>query len=168
MPSPSSKKRPRNTKKRIPGVSPKSTHVFSYRHRGWDFPTLGFVIGLNAEIIGVPPATVAQRDLSLAESAVHQPVQTVHGEDAYGRLFLKTAALGYSIANNHAFIDGNKRTAFTTMKLTLYWNGCHLDWDVMTATVVMSLVANSHIERQGLELALILGCGFDPTDPNIP
>lgn len=160
--------RSRNSRKRIPGVTPKSTHVFTYRHRGWAFPTLGFVIDLNAEILGVPRATVAQRNLSGAESAVHQPVQTVNGEDAYQRLFLKTAALGYSLAKNHPFVDGNKRTAFTAMKLTLYWNRCHLDWDVLTTTVVMSLVANSHVDRHGLELALILGCGMDPTDPNIP
>jgi death-on-curing protein len=40
-----------------------------------------------------------------------RPAQSAFGEDAYLSLFEKSAALLDSIANNHGFRDGNKRTA---------------------------------------------------------
>ncbi len=51
------------------------------------------------------------------ESAVARPFSTVGGRDAYPTNFLKAAALFHSIAGNHSFHNGNKRTALLS---TLY------------------------------------------------
>lgn len=55
------------------------------------------------------------RDNSLLESAVNSPFQTFMGEDLYASIYDKAAQLCYGIANNHPFIDGNKRTALHSM-----------------------------------------------------
>jgi len=61
------------------------------------------------------------RDLGLLESALARPENFY----AYGEqdLFLLAAAYAEGIARNHPFIDGNKRTAYTTAGLFLYVNG---------------------------------------------
>jgi death-on-curing protein len=51
-------------------------------------------------------------DYGLLDSAVARPRATVFGLDAYPNLYTKAAALMQSLARNHAFVDGNKRTAW--------------------------------------------------------
>lgn len=62
----------------------------------------------------------------LLESAVFRPQASVFGQEAYPTLFEKCAALGYSLIQNHPFIDGNKRTGFAAMHLMLLINGYDL------------------------------------------
>lgn len=66
------------------------------------------------------------RDHNAFESAVYRPQATFGGHDLYPDLFSKVAALGYSLIQNHPFIDGNKRTGFETMRLFLRLNGYDL------------------------------------------
>lgn len=88
------------------------------------------------------------------------------GDDAYPGHFAKVAAIGYTIARCHAFPDGNKRTAFLCMLMTLSWSGHHLSWDEQLVITIMSLVASGELTQEGLRKALLLGCGLDPNDPN--
>jgi death-on-curing protein len=46
------------------------------------------------------------RDLGALESAFAQPRQTFGGEDLYPSLVSKAAALGFSLIQNHPFVDG--------------------------------------------------------------
>ena len=62
----------------------------------------------------------------LLESAVFRPQATAFGQEAYPTLFEKCAVLGYSLIQNHPFIDGNKRTGFAAMHLMLLINGYDL------------------------------------------
>ncbi|WP_236654456.1 type II toxin-antitoxin system death-on-curing family toxin [Streptacidiphilus anmyonensis] len=62
------------------------------------------------------------RDPGLLQSALGRPRYTTFGVDAYPDLWTKAAALGESIARNHALIDRNKRTAFEAMLLFLELN----------------------------------------------
>lgn len=41
----------------------------------------------------------------------------------------KIARLGYGVASNHAFIDGNKRIGALLVQLLLEWNGYSLALD---------------------------------------
>lgn len=59
------------------------------------------------------------RDLGLLESALSRPFATFDGTDLYPNPIEKAAAIMESIAINHPFIDGNKRTAYTLMRLIL-------------------------------------------------
>ena len=65
------------------------------------------------------------RDRGLLESALARARQ----QFAYGGpevdLPALAAALGFGIARNHPFVDGNKRTAYVAMRLFLRING----WD---------------------------------------
>ncbi len=72
---------------------------------------------------------VGVKDERLLESALHRPKQTVFGEDAYPSLWEKAAALFQSVARNHAFYNGNKRTALAVMELFLKKNGYKLKKD---------------------------------------
>ena len=63
------------------------------------------------------------RDKNLLASAVNTPFQTFMGNDLYPSLYDKAAQLCYGIANNHPFIDGNKRTALHSMYVYLIING---------------------------------------------
>lgn len=63
------------------------------------------------------------RDIGGLESAVLRPQTTVFGQDAYPALHEKVAAMVHSLALNHPFYDGNKRTAFVAMGLFLRLNG---------------------------------------------
>lgn len=57
------------------------------------------------------------KNLESIASAAARPFATVGGRDAYPTKFLKAAALFHSIAGNHSFHNGNKRTALLS---TLY------------------------------------------------
>lgn len=66
------------------------------------------------------------RDWNLLDSAVHRPRATFEGQELYPDLFTKAAALGHSLVLNHPFVDGNKRTAWETMKRFLGENEVRL------------------------------------------
>lgn len=66
------------------------------------------------------------RDRGLLESAVFRPQTPAFGEAAYPTLFEKCAVVGYSIIQNHPFLDGNKRAGFAAMHLMLLINGYDL------------------------------------------
>jgi death-on-curing protein len=61
------------------------------------------------------------RDLGLLESAVARPLNLA----AYGDpdLAALAAALGFGIARNHPFVDGNKRTAYVAVETFIALNG---------------------------------------------
>ena len=65
--------------------------------------------------------------LSLLESAAMRPQTTFGGKDLYPSLFDKTAALMHSLIMNHAFVDGNKRTATVSGIVFLELNGYGLE-----------------------------------------
>lgn len=62
------------------------------------------------------------RDLTLLESAVFRPFMTFGGQDLYETPVAKSAAILESVVKNHPFIDGNKRTGYTLMRLLLLAN----------------------------------------------
>ena len=65
--------------------------------------------------------------MGLIESAVERPKSTFDGEDLYPDIFLKAAALMHSLLKNHAFVDGNKRTAYSSCGIFLKLNGYKLE-----------------------------------------
>ncbi|ETD30773.1 phage killer protein [Williamsia sp. D3] len=61
-------------------------------------------------------------DEGLLAAAIARPQATAFGLDAYPTLWDKAAALMHSLANNHALLDGNKRTAWASAWLFLAIN----------------------------------------------
>ena len=85
-----------------------------------EFLDLEDVVDLAVALLG-DPAPI--RDIGLLGSAVARPQTTVFGEDAYPGLWTKAAALLYSIVNNHALVDGNKRLGWLSTAVFLEING---------------------------------------------
>jgi death on curing protein len=86
------------------------------------------------------------RDAALLDSALGRPLNLA----AYGKpdAFALAAAYGYGIARNHAFIDGNKRTAFVVTELFLRLNGWELLIDDANCVLTMLAVATGDISEE--------------------
>jgi death-on-curing protein len=62
------------------------------------------------------------RDFRGLESALARPFSTFDNQDLYPNAVEKAAAIFERIIINHPFMDGNKRTAYTLMRLLLLEN----------------------------------------------
>lgn len=83
------------------------------------------------------------RDPALLDSALAKPLNL----EAYGEpdACALAAAYGYGIARNHAFIDGNKRTAFVAVELFLRLNGWQLTASDAECVLTMLAVATGDL-----------------------
>ena len=85
------------------------------------------------------------RDGNLLESALAKPENlAAYGEPDAAAL---AAAYGYGISRNHAFIDGNKRTALVAAELFLQLNGWRLEVDDADCVLTMLAVATGDISE---------------------
>ena len=88
------------------------------------------------------------RDEGLLESALARPLNlAAHNEPDLAAL---AASYAVGLAKNHAFVDGNKRSAFLGMGLFLYLNGSKLIASQADATVTMLAVASGDIVEAAL------------------
>jgi death-on-curing protein len=111
------------------------------------YVTVEEVLQINEDILG--PASKV-RDAGLLAAAVGRPELIVFGADAYPTLFDKVAALMESISLNHAFMDGNKRTAVVAAIHLLNWNGYDLLVDQMELVNATMSVVEHHWDQQKL------------------
>lgn len=63
------------------------------------------------------------RDEGLLESAIGSAFATFGGVELYPTIEEKGARLGFALASNHPFVDGNKRIGVLTMLTFLEANG---------------------------------------------
>ncbi len=89
-----------------------------------DFPTIGEVIAMHQALIAAFGGTMGIRDEGALASAIMRPQLGY-----YDGLIDKAAALMESLANNHPFVDGNKRVAFFVTDTFLRMNGHFIDCD---------------------------------------
>ena len=66
------------------------------------------------------------RDMGLLESAIGRPRQLFAYTDPTPDIPSLAASYAFGIARNHAFIDGNKRTAYVVCRTFLLLNGFDL------------------------------------------
>jgi death-on-curing protein len=90
------------------------------------------------------------KELGLLDSALARPKTTIFGEDAYGSLELKAAALCHSLAKNHALVDGNKRITWTLLVSFLFVNDFKHDF---TADEGMDFVLGIATDAYAIEEA---------------
>jgi len=89
-----------------------------------DYLTVVEVLAMHADQIQRYGGSLGVRDQGLLEAALFRP-QTGY----YADLIEEAAALWESLSQNHAFIDGNKRTAFAAIYTFLAINGARLTVD---------------------------------------
>lgn len=92
------------------------------------------------------------RDMGMLKSTAHRPFATYANEDLYSDLYLKSAALIQSIIKNHPFIDGNKRTAFTSVFTLLKNNSVKLTVSQNEVVKFMLRVANKNLSVDEIAL----------------
>jgi len=87
------------------------------------------------------------RDAGGLKSALAYPQNPA----AYGEPGLAELAAGYlfAVAKNHAFVDGNKRTAWVTCNIFIEINGGELAFDKLEAVRFVEGVAGGAIDYEG-------------------
>ncbi len=90
--------------------------------------TIAEVLEMQRHLINEFGGLHGVRDAGLLASAVLRP-QTGYYDD----LLHEAAAMMESLANNHAFLDGNKRIAFASADVFLRLNGHALKVDALEA-----------------------------------
>jgi death-on-curing protein len=88
------------------------------------------------------------RDENALESALARPQNLAHYGDP--DLAGLAASLAFGIARNHAFIDGNKRTAWVAARLFLRLNDAVLEFDKANATVMMQRLAAGELSEEAV------------------
>jgi len=89
--------------------------------------TVEQVLFLHARLVAETGGSHGVRDLGLLLSAVGRPQASFDDQDLYPDLFAKAGALMDSLIQNHAFVDGNKRTGVAAAVLFLQINGYKLE-----------------------------------------
>jgi death-on-curing protein len=91
-----------------------------------EYLTTAEVLLLHARLIQRTGGSGGVRDMGLLESAIARPRATFDQQELYPDLWHKAAALMHSLIKNHPFVDGNKRTALTSVGMFLELNGYRL------------------------------------------
>ncbi len=115
--------------------------------------TLSEMIYINGRILDntrIMTGKQKVRDVDLLDAAVVRPAASAFGEDAYPTLHDKAAALLHSVARNHPFTDGNKRTATVGALFMLEVNGACAAWDAHEALGKIIDVAEGRLDWEGL------------------
>ena len=98
-----------------------------------DYLTLVDVLAMHADQVERYGGAQGVRDMGLLEAALYRP-QTGY----YADTLEEAAALWESSAQNHPFIDGNKRTAFAAMYTFLAINKLKLTADSKETYIFIS------------------------------
>ncbi|MGJ3239408.1 MAG: type II toxin-antitoxin system death-on-curing family toxin [Anaerolineae bacterium] len=100
------------------------------------YPTyseLIFINGLLLDDNDLQTGKKKVRDIDLLLAAVERPRASAFGADAYPTLKEKAAVLLHSVARNHPFADGNKRTGTVGALFLLVINGQAVTWHQQAA-----------------------------------
>ena len=94
----------------------------------YNYPEIGEAIAIHDALIQEFGGSMGLRDEGALASAVMRPQLGY-----YDSLIEEAAALMESLANNHPFVDGNKRVAFFVTDVFLRLNGHFIDCDSVEA-----------------------------------
>lgn len=92
-----------------------------------DFLTLDEVLALHDDQIRRYGGIPGIRDVGLLSSALGAASATFGGQFLHGSLAEMAAAYLFYLANDHPFLDGNKRVALASALTFLWMNGLELE-----------------------------------------
>jgi death-on-curing protein len=104
---------------------------------------------LHEESLATFGGARGMREEGLLDSALARPRNQYLYEKSVSLPPL-AAAYGYGIANNHAFVDGNKRAAFLAVGLFLQINGKRLRVSQLEAIQTILALATGELSEQAL------------------
>ena len=97
------------------------------------------ILSIHDEQLAEHGGSTGLRDPGLLDSALARPLNRAgYGEPDVAEL---AAVYALAIAQNHPFVDGNKRTAFVALELFLRLNGCRFAAGDAEAVVMMLAMA---------------------------
>src|SRR2546430_11898649 len=103
-----------------------------------DYLTVAEVLAMHDDQIERYGGSPGVRDQGFFEAALYRP-QTGH----YADLIEEAAALWESLAQNHSFVDGNKRTALAAMDTFFAITGLHFTAEAEETYVFMTHLYNA-------------------------
>ena len=112
--------------------------------------TIDEISALHDKLIARTGGSHGLRDKALLESAVYSTMSGFDGNEAYPTVEEKAARLMYSLTNNHAFVDGNKRIGVLTMLMTLRLNNVVIGYTQDELISLSLSVADGTIEYTGI------------------
>ena len=107
------------------------------------------ILAIHSDQIQAHGGSLGLRDRGLLESALERPRNRFH-YDPDADLPTLAAAYGFSLANNHPFVDGNKRVAFQAMYLFLGLNGFRIDAPEEEVVATILSLASGELEEPNL------------------
>ena len=110
--------------------------------------TVGEVLELYSRVMQQSGGSVGILDLGALESAVAQPRMTFDGEELYPTIVDKASALGFSLIQNHPFVDGNKRVGHAALESFLMYNNYEISASVDEQVEIVLGVASGKVDRQ--------------------
>ena len=84
------------------------------------------ILYLHEELINETGGMHGLKDEGLLDSALAAPFQSFKDQDLFPSIYQKAARLGFGLASNHAFIDGNKRIGAHAMLVFLELNNIYI------------------------------------------
>ena len=115
------------------------------------------VLLLHDESIAVFGGASGLRDAGLLDSALGRAPARLHYQPG-STLAELAAAYAHGLAQNHPFVDGNKRSAFMALGLFLHLNGHELSATQVDAIHVMLALAAGEISEGELAHWISLHC----------
>ena len=111
----------------------------------WRWVGAGSALSIHLEQLAEHGGGEGVRDEGLLHSALARPRNIA----AYGEPDAATLAAAYAhgVAQNHPFVDGNKRTAWVVARLFLAKNGVEIRFNKADATVRMLALAAGEISE---------------------
>ncbi|MBQ3402442.1 MAG: type II toxin-antitoxin system death-on-curing family toxin [Synergistaceae bacterium] len=103
------------------------------------------IIALHDALVDKTGGSEGVRDMGLLSSAIYAPFQSFGGCEIYPTVYEKAARLGFGLAQNHAFIDGNKRIAAHVMLVYLKANGITLSYTQEELIDIFLGIASSEV-----------------------
>ena len=122
--------------------------------------TVSVVKAIHAEVLAAHGGARGIRDEALLESAVAAPQATMLGKALITDPIESAAAYLFYLCKNHAFMDGNKRTALAACLVFLETNGLLpeeklpvSDWEALVLDVAAGRIDREETTRRlGVEL----------------
>ncbi len=90
--------------------------------------TVDEIILIHEKLLAATGGSPGLRDRGLLESAVLGVNAGFENVEKYPTIQEKAARLAFSLVNNHAFVDGNKRVGMLAMLMMLSLNGVALHY----------------------------------------